>query len=123
MQERTVGELIVELKKLKLREARIILLLERENNRTNDCEVRQATFVTGDRVHIKSRLRKPNNWDKATLWDERTARNATVTRVEPDTRTAQDKVFIITDNGVQTWRLASNLRPIIDGDERTRCHC
>lgn len=102
--ESTVGALIVELKKLKLREAQIISLLERENERAETDDFSATSFATGDRVLIKNRVKKPATWSNAIPWDERVARNATVTGID------QGKVHFTTDNGVKTWRLPSNLK-------------
>lgn len=103
--ESAIGALIVELKKLKVREAQILSLLERENQRVEaSADIDSDTFAEGDRVHIKNRVRKPSTWPREIVWDERVARNATVTSVD------QGRVHFITDNGVETWRLSTNLR-------------
>lgn len=102
--ETPVGALIVELKKLKIREAEILALLERENDKAEADGYGATTFAKGDRVHIKNRVRKPASWGNTVVWDERVARNATVTNTD------QGKVHFVTDNGVRTWRLPNNLR-------------
>lgn len=100
MRNTSIGELVEELKRLQVREARIIELIEQRT----EADYRHAALTQGDRVYIKNRVRKPSNWSDTVVWDERVARNATVTRVDGN------KVYFTTDNGVCTWRVFSNLR-------------
>lgn len=64
------------------------------------------SFVEGDRVIIANFVRKPVNWPSEVAWDEKVARRATVTKIDK----AADRVYFITDNGISTWRMQSNLR-------------
>ncbi len=104
-----IGALITELKSLKLRESLIIAKLEAANKRNIGDPingVNAACFVQGDRVKIINRIRKPKNWPKDRVWDEQMARKATVTYVD----TLAERVYYVTDNGVETWRNPTNLK-------------
>lgn len=106
-----VAALIEQLKRLKVREARILEQLEAENDLQRvDHFVQPPTFEIGDRVRITNRVRRPANWDERIPWNERHARNATVTGI------ADGKIYFTTDNGTQTWRLPQNLRELRDED-------
>jgi hypothetical protein len=110
MSEDEIGALIDELKRLKLRESRVIALLEAANQRNagrpTDVRVRAAVFTRGDRVSITSRVRKPKSWPSDLAWSERLEKKATVTYVD----TTGERVYLVTDNGVETWRSPSNLK-------------
>ena len=67
-------------------------------------EAKLPEFEVGDRIYILNSIRKPAIWDNRKEWRESKARHATVTKV------SGQKVFFTTDNGVRTWRKASNLR-------------
>jgi uncharacterized protein YfaQ (DUF2300 family) len=58
----------------------------------------------GDRVRIKNKVKKPATWPGTKLWREDEYRSAIVTKVTPT------QIFILTDNGVSTWRAPNNLR-------------
>jgi hypothetical protein len=60
-------------------------------------------FATGDRVRILNTVRKPTKWNDNKEWSETEARYATVTRIQGG------RVFLITDNGISTWRSPKNL--------------
>ena len=111
-----IATLLDELKKLQIREAHILTLLEEAANeqdkdrisdpappctRTND-----TGFKPGDRVVIISRVKKPKGWPRDQEWSASLARRARVTLVH----TGGSRVYIVDDNGWQTWRLPSNLR-------------
>lgn len=61
-------------------------------------------FEVGDRVCLLNEIRKPASWDSRKPWIVSEARGATVTRVRGQ------QVFLLTDNGVSTWRKVKNLR-------------
>jgi hypothetical protein len=119
MDDRTVEELIEELRALRVRENLIITQLE---TRVRDQAVetpprttRQVThefvttvngFTRGDRIRITNKVRKPATWNNDREWTEERERTATVTRVRTD------QIHFITDNGVETWRAPNNVRKI-----------
>lgn len=101
MTEIDVDELIHELRELKLRVAR----LEREHKTDTESPApNKSVLAVGDRVKIKNRVRKPQNWPTEKDWTESKERTATVTKVTPK------QIHYITDNGTQTWRAPHNLR-------------
>jgi hypothetical protein len=110
MEDDTIGALIKELKRLKVREANIIALLQAANDErrggSNDDGAGATALARGDRVRITNLVRKPTNWPEAVAWDHRQATRATVTQV------AADRVYFVTDNGVKTWRALRNLRKL-----------
>ena len=67
-------------------------------------DIHDDHFAIGDRVRILNEIRKPAIWDNRKPWITSEARQATVTRVRGQ------QVFIVTDNGVSTWRKRKNLR-------------
>ena len=109
MSEDEIGTLLIsELKKLKLREARIIALLEAANERSGGrpiSGVNTTGFNRGDRVRVTNRVREPTNWPSDREWDARLERRGTVTYVTA----LQERVYFVTDNGVDTWRVPANL--------------
>jgi hypothetical protein len=84
--------------------------LERAIRRTEDLSASSTThtdffaFATGDRVRILNSVKKPARWDNNKVWHEREAKYATVVRIQGG------RVYIVTDNGISTWRSAHNLR-------------
>jgi len=112
MEERRINELIEELKNLRVREAIVIAELEATNKKRveRDNKKKPATetneLTKGDRVYVSNRVRKPNNWSNSKeghVWTAEKERKAIVTRV------TKDKIYIVTDNGVHTWRAPKNL--------------
>ena len=63
-------------------------------------------FNRGDRVRVTNSVRKPTNWPSNLEWDARLARKATVTYAT----TLPERVYFVTDNGVETWRIPTNLK-------------
>jgi hypothetical protein len=105
MQDKTVSELINELKALRLRETQIIASLERASEReTTERETHHA-YSRGDRIKINNKIKKPVNWGDDP-WDYRQARVATITQV------TVDRVYFVTDNGVNTWRAPKNIQKL-----------
>lgn len=101
-----IATLIKKLKDLRVQETGLLRQIEeayrqRENER-NDGDTRTSTYRTGDRVYITNRIRRPVSSPDS--WTDQDERRATVTRV------VNDKVFIKTDNGTETWRANKNLR-------------
>jgi len=113
MEERSIDDLIRELKELKVRETTLLNQLEAANNRREGNERHQqkgnagapndqeGIFRPGQRVYITNRIRRPINWSG--IWEAHKERFATVTRQ------SSNKVFVRTDNGVDTWRAPKNL--------------
>lgn len=116
MSENEIGALIEELKYLRLRESRVLSLIEAANERNEAANKRNegrptgganaTVFAQGDRVRVINRVRRPASWPSDRRWDERLARAATVTYVT----TVPDRVYFTTDNGIETWRIPTNLR-------------
>lgn len=106
-----IAALIKQLKRLKVREARILEQLEAANEVQHaDHPVQPPSFEIGDRVRITNRVRRPANWDERVRWNDREARNATVTGL------SDGKVYFTTNNGTQTRRLPQNLRLLREED-------
>jgi hypothetical protein len=103
MTEIDVEDLILELKELKLRVARL-----EHNNRANTdtTSAPDSTLSVGDRVRIKNKTRKPQHWPTDKQWTDSKERTATVTKTTPT------KIYFTTDNGTQTWRAPHNLQKI-----------
>ena len=99
-----VKQLIEELKNLRIKEAQVITKLEATLQRTSTRSTKNPSFTTGERVFITNRIRKPVRWKKE--WSAKKERDATVTGIEGE------RVHIRTDNGVETWRDAKNLRSL-----------
>jgi hypothetical protein len=111
MEEKQIGDLIEELKALKLRESVVISQLEAANRRrsTHDTTAtaeQEIGLSPGDRVYVVNRVRKPATWTSKVEWIAEKERRATVTRV------TANQVHILTDNGVRTWRAPNNLRKL-----------
>jgi hypothetical protein len=119
MGDNKIHELIKELKVLKLRETEIIAQLEVENvrrnretreNRAQVVRHRTTTTTTnhgferGDRIRITNQVTKPAHWDTNETWNYRDALRATVTF------TTADRIYFVTDNGVNTWRAVRNIK-------------
>jgi hypothetical protein len=102
MQEKTLHELIDELKALQIREARIVALLERAAAADQESTTpTEHGFIRGDRIRIL-KITKPSGWGN-THWNYHQARIATVTH------TTAERVYFVTDNGLNTWRLPKNV--------------
>jgi hypothetical protein len=104
MQDKTISELINELKQLRVREAQVIFLLERATEQQGS-GVADHGIERGDRIRIKNQVKKPSNWGDDP-WVYREARLATVTH------TTAERVYFVTDNGVSTWRAPHNVESI-----------
>ena len=118
-EEDEITKLIQELKDLKIREAQVLLRLERahqKNKNQERCEETSTDSTTpsarenedntrgykkGDRIVITNRVKKPVNWKGE--WTATKERHATVTI------STTEKVFFKTDNGVFTWRAPKNI--------------
>jgi hypothetical protein len=120
MQDRSISELIEELRRVRIRESAIIEELENAVRRARQRETEDENIVdvdenrihpavianglgirVGDRVRIKNKVRKPATAGPS--WSETRERAATVTKVTPE------QVHVITDNGTKTWRAPNNL--------------
>jgi hypothetical protein len=118
----SIDTLIKELKELRVQETNLINRIEQANRRrqgggtsSSDEHANRGRLTAlreGDRVYIKNNIRRPvfpqNNW---TVYDER---RATVTRVN------EDKIFIKTDNGNNTWRARKNLSVLTSSSDSAR---
>ena len=104
MEEEQIEDLTRELNELKIRQAVLIAAISRLQaapNVVNGIEV-------GDRVWIKNKVRKPAHWPSQTPWVESEYRTARVTKV------SARQIFVLTDNGIDTWRAPNNLRRITE---------
>lgn len=98
--------LIRKLKQLQAEEDKLIRRIE-QFQRTNNTAPppRRLSFSTGDRVYITNKISKPASW--TTVWDGHTvlaSRPAVVKRV------VGARVYIRTDNGIDTCRRKEYLR-------------
>jgi hypothetical protein len=106
MVDNNIHKLIEELKVLKLRETEIIAQLEVENVRRNRTTTTTTNhgFEQGDRIRITNQVTKPAHWGTNETWNYRDALRATVTF------TTADRIYFVTDNGVNTWRAVRNIK-------------
>lgn len=96
-----MSELIAELQRLRIRESEIIARLEIETRE----QLRE--IQVGDRVEITNIVRKPGNWTG--VWDGKAVRRY---RLGTVTAIIGSRIYIDTDLGVSTWRVAANLNLI-----------
>jgi hypothetical protein len=91
---------------LQVRELQRALGIPAERNTPQDLpnDHEEDHFVIGGRVHILNDIRKPASWDNRKPWIASEARQATVTRIRGQ------QVFLLTNNGISTWRKRKNLR-------------
>ena len=115
-EERTIAELIEELRVLRLRETIIIAEIEATNESRSRATRADSDYEhidiegepivnglrKGDRVRITNKIRKPAT--ATSDWTERKERAATVTKV------TREQIHVITDNGTKTWRGPNNVR-------------
>jgi hypothetical protein len=117
MENKSVDELIQELKALQLREAAVLELIDQANQRrdliakhyglaTESGAITKHGFEQGDCIRIKNQVTKPAHWGIDEPWNYREAKKATVTF------TTKDRVYFVTDNSVTTWRAPRNLSRI-----------
>ena len=95
MDEKQIGELIEELKALKLRESVVISQLEAAHRRqiesgsfgpgavrgTAESDAQDTGLSVGDRVYVTNKVRRPATWNNKVTWEAEKERRATVTRV------------------------------------------
>jgi hypothetical protein len=124
--EKTIQELVIALKTLKLKEADLTLQLEeaikkkeQEPRRTGPSGSATSIqgFSKGDRFWIKNKLHKPANWNNETEWNEKEGKTAIVTKVLIKGPGVQ--VRFLTDNGVQTWQAPNNMCPLTPCSSRS----
>jgi hypothetical protein len=100
-----IDQLIKEVRKLTLQVQELERAIDRTANPvSNTTGIEFFGLATGDRVHILNSVKKPAKWDNTKEWHSDKEKHATVTRIQGG------RVYIVTDNGVSTWRSASNLR-------------
>jgi hypothetical protein len=100
----SIDELIAELHQLRIRERRVIALLEQATRREGRAG-RNQVIRAGTRIQITNGVKKPTYWDTRRRWDHDVAALATVdyTTSEPN------RVYFTTDNGLKTWRAPHNI--------------
>jgi len=107
MEDDRIKELIDQIRILTLRIQDVERALDHTGPATSRAEETDLPeFQVGDCVRILNSIKKPAFWDNRKEWQESEARRATVTKI------SGQKVFFTTDNGVRTWRKASNLRTV-----------
>ena len=109
MEDSRIDGLIEQVRKLTIKVTSLEEELRRRGNPSPPSSTRQPTnvgaqFAIGDRVRVLNRFKKPAAWDNRKDWSEDEAKIATVTEVLRATQ-----IFIVTDNGVETWRAPNNL--------------
>lgn len=116
--ERTIEQLIAELRDLRLRVAQLEAAATNdrvaqpgETAAANESEDSTSSgvataigFKKGDKVLIKNKLKRPATWPNDVVWNEKLAQRATVTHLY------REQVHFVTDNGVKTWRAVNNLK-------------
>jgi hypothetical protein len=105
MEDDRIDELIKQVRELTLQVQRLERVIDHTTNPVPlIAGIDFFVFAQGDRVRILNSVKKPVRWDNAKEWNKDKARYATVTRIQ------DGRIYIITDNGVPTWRSANNLR-------------
>jgi hypothetical protein len=100
MNDPSVQKLLLRLKEVRLEESAIIAEIKtivdnaNRDRRMEDEPMENTVICSGDRVHIKNKLKKPADWNNSVKWVEE--RRATVTRV------LKGQIHFVTDNGVRT---------------------
>ena len=97
-----IATLIKKLKELRVQETKVLRQLEQAYEQKGN---RQQAYCVGDRVYITSRVKKPTS--SSDSWNSYDERRATVTKV------VDEKVYIKTDNGTETWRDKKNLQLLL----------
>jgi hypothetical protein len=88
---------------IKVREAEIITELDEICNASGAQSPRPKALAIGNRVHIKTKVVKPRDWNKRIEWDQEKAQFGTVTNI------GSNVVHVLTDNRVVTWRRPYNV--------------
>ncbi len=96
-----VALLIQELRSLKLRESLLLDELEVASGRSSSNARASSTLSVGDRIRVRNLIRKPSDWTRP--WKTSISRLATITAVQ------NDRVYFITDNGLETGRAMKNV--------------
>jgi hypothetical protein len=103
MPNKTVDELIEQLKSIKLQESSVLERLTQARRRERNEQ--RTGYGEGNRVQINNAIKTPAG-------RVANARDRTATVLHTRTNNNQTKVFIQTDNGDRTWRLEKNLSRI-----------
>ena len=103
-----IEELTKEIRKLRVRVARLESERAPPNKETPLPTVKVDTLKAGDRVRITNKIRRPTSWPAAIPWTEDKERVGTVTRL------TKNQVHFRTDNGRVTWRATHNIRKILE---------
>ena len=109
MTERPIASLIEDLQNLRLKENAIIAEIEARlqvSSASAPTLPTQKIYLVGDRIRITNRVRRPLNWIDSAKWCEEQAKTATVVRV------GSNRLHLVTDNGVHTWRVLHNVQPL-----------
>jgi hypothetical protein len=103
-----IEELTKEIKKLRVRVARLESERAPPKERALPPTVKVDSLKAGDRVRITNKIRRPTSWPEDIPWTEEKERVGTVTRL------TKNQVHFCTDNGRVTWRATQNIRKIIE---------
>jgi hypothetical protein len=115
MDDPSVQQLVSRLKEIRLEASAIIAQIDRRlddgsgEGGMQDEPMENTVLCSGDRIHIKNKLKKPADWNNSIKWVEE--RRATVTRV------LEGQIHFVTDNGVRTWRAPNNVRRLRKDEE------
>lgn len=101
--ESNIDKLVHELEQLQLREATIIKQIKKIRERQQ-----QEATTTGQELSIDSRVRIINKPAKPTLTSPVSPKDWTGTV----TNVTTTRVYLTTDNGVETWRARKNVRAL-----------
>jgi hypothetical protein len=112
MEEIELNQLITRLQILQVEQTTLLNELERKGvadragNTNRSPSNQDAVFTVGDRVLITNHVTKPTLF--YTTWDQTVAQRATVTKV------STNRINVLTDNRVHTWRAPKNLAHLAD---------
>ena len=103
--ERDINELTEELQNLALRTRQVEEKLQSLRQEQEDKPTGDSDYKVGDTVTIINQVRKTRTWTG--VWNPAAIiaeRRATVTHI------VEDQVWIVTENGTETWRARHNLQ-------------
>ena len=115
MDDPKVRELLVRLKAVRLEASTIVAEIERTIDdatgarQVEDEPMENTAICSGDRFHIKNKVKKPADWNNSIKWVEE--RRAAVTKV------LEGQIHFVTDIGVRTWRAPNNVRHLRRNEE------
>ena len=109
MPEDRIDSLLRQLQALIVEESSLISEIQTENRRRHAQQnpAPTAPVTVGSRVRITNNVNRPTNWTG--VWNAHIARQSTFARV---VSIRGGRIYVRTETGFLTWRIAANLRAI-----------